>query len=525
MKFKLYFLVAVILHLFLFTAKTTIAQESIKISWGEEFQLKSQFKPVGTHISSTGDIYTLYESMLYESMVYVTKMDIFGNLIATEEYKLEYDGIDLFFQRFISTPEKCGIVSSFYNRVQKKSFLFIKHLNEQSSRFDGELKLIFEMEGDIHNRDESFNELVPAFLTASSPDSSKYLISCKLQTADKEPRQFQLLIFDEQLSILSSTRVTFPLTSEYIISSWGIDNMGDVYFLVKTKGTHRTGNLKDSKFEYAILFFNSKDGTGKTMPIDAEKKYFSNLNMIIDLNNIATVGGYFSLIKNSSLHGVYYGRFNMRDDKILISKFTNYNLKFLVGGQSKKKIQSALEEKKFRELNIDGYKLKKIMLDDYANLLISGENILHYSSNKNSYDLYKDAIVSKVDTLGNVIWNVRFPKNQYETPDGLFLQGDISSYSLFSTPDKTFFVYWEDSERLTRKTQQNELKSYSTISIGELIIESINNAGEVSRQVIPNKKDDNFNISPAKYLQLANGNILIYKFKSKVFKQGLMFLN
>src|ERR1051325_9993046 len=123
---------------------------------------------------------------------------------------------------------KLVVFTSFQNQKDKKNYVFVQHMNNESLAMESDIKLAGELDYSGYSK---YNRT--AFTIATSPDESKILVFYTLLNKDNETLRSGLYVFDSDLNLKWSKDNISPGNSTGIFSyqKFTVDNNGNVYLL------------------------------------------------------------------------------------------------------------------------------------------------------------------------------------------------------------------------------------------------------------------------------------------------------
>src|SRR6478609_5017991 len=132
------------------------------------------------------------------------------------------------FEGILLVKGKLVVFTSFQNQKDKKNYVFVQHMNNESLAMESDIKLAGQLDYSGYSK---YSQTV--FTIATSPDESKILVFYTLLNKDNETLRSGLYVFDSDLNLKWEKDNISPGNTNGIFSyqKFKIDNSGNVYLL------------------------------------------------------------------------------------------------------------------------------------------------------------------------------------------------------------------------------------------------------------------------------------------------------
>ena len=214
------------------------------------------------------------------------------------------------FEGILLVKGKLVVFTSFQNQKDKKNYVFVQHMNNESLAMENDIKLVGQLDYSGYSK---YSQTV--FTIATSPDESKILIFYTLLNKDNETLRSGLYVFDSDLNLKWAKDNISPGNQTGIFSyqKFKIDNTGNVYLLgllyadrenyfdeakfrEKGSGIFSNDTYFTDKPNYVYHLYRLSDSGKKEdhYKLELSNKFIRSLNFLPSANNSVICTGIYS---------------------------------------------------------------------------------------------------------------------------------------------------------------------------------------------------------------------------------------
>jgi len=367
---------------------------------------------------------------------------------------------------------------------------------------------------------ENKKNLIICFLPVSQPYNSEYYI---LKTIDRDFKELRIY------------KLVLPLLNREIeLKQFDIDDKGYVIFSLKVKRNEKRRRRRKKRYDNIILVYNPHFNRFKQYVIKQRRYLTTNIIFRRNPDDNLIVAGFIKQrhARHEGFTGIFYKKLNYRAEKFVkLKPKTNYidfsrDRNFF--SEFTRKHNGKTEQQCFN------YEMDSILFLDDGSFFLIAENryvrnvlvkstgsketeVIHYYHNN-------DLLLAYVDDDGIMKWKKRIPKNQFSSDD----HGIYSSYALYLTKYNTLKIVYNDHPANIRYSTDNadkykRLKNWSVMKPkGMAVVATVFTVGDVTKERLFKKENDDIVISPKLYVAMNNG-CLIYGQEKKEYVFGTFF--
>jgi len=212
------------------------------------------------------------------------------------------------FEGILLVNGKLVVFTSFQNQKDKKNYVFVQHMNNESLAMENDIKLAGQLDYSGYSKYSR-----TAFTIAKSPDESKILVFYTLLNKDNETLRSGLYVFDNNLNLKWEKDNITPGNTAGIFSyqKFTVDNSGNVYLLgllyadrenyfdgakfrEKGSGIFSNDTYYTDKPNYVYHLYRLADGGKKEdhYKLEIPNKFVRSLNLSPSNNSVICTGIY-----------------------------------------------------------------------------------------------------------------------------------------------------------------------------------------------------------------------------------------
>lgn len=284
----------------------------------------------------------------------------------------------------------------------------------------------------------------PRFRWNISPDSTCFLFYTSSEKAKEENELYTLTEYNQNLEELWSKDLRLPQkpgTAE--ITEVFPDDSSGVYFV--STSVERKSDFASTTMEYGnyvVYYFNYTDNRLKEYEVSLKEKQIVHMRGAMRKNGALVLGGYYSNRSDERVAGTFLFEINSGGSGIRTARYSAFSDALL---------EEFAEGKRFRKRGgISHFYLDHVLvlpdnsvvlvgeqfrrIEQYMNDVSSGRMMVEYTYH------YDDVVLSRMDTVGNVIWNLRVPKQQYS-----YSNDPACSYALWARGTSVHLFFNDDA--------------------------------------------------------------------------------
>jgi hypothetical protein len=491
------------------------------IRWGEPVT-----EPSGSRITKTIAIdkegfYMLRRKeagAISHEQVYVEFYDREMELKNSSKIDLKYKGKRRTFEDVVMIGGQLYLFTSYHNQAQKKNYLFYQRL---SPRLNPSKKLTKTAEIDTRNLSNT-----GAFNLVVSKDSASVLLYNQLANKRKEPEQFALRVFDNQLNLKWSRDIILPYNdNQFVIEDYRVDEAGNVYLMgVLFKDGVRRRRSGKPNYEYVILAYTEEGAADHEYKIDITEKFLTDLTFRIRNDGRLVCAGFFSEKGTYSIKGTCFFQLDPQTKQVANLSFNEFDFDFRAGVLNNRQQERAAEAEASgnnnRQAELEQFSLDKLILRSDGGAVLVAEQFYVFEQAYRFWDgtlrfdyfyHYNDIIVVNIRPDGSIEWATRIPKRQETVNDG----GYFSSYAAAVVRDRLYFIFNDNSRNFD--TNNNRLYNFngrnSIISLAE-----INKDGELYMYPLFQNRDAGTLTRPVICKQIGSRKMMVYGERGRAYR-------
>lgn len=236
------------------------------------------------------------------------------------------------FEGILLVKGKLVVFTSFQNQKDKKNYVFVQHMNNESLAMENDIKLAGQLDYSGYSK---YSRTI--FTLSTSPDESKILVFYTLLNKDNETLRSGLYVLDSDLNLKWTKDNISPGNTTGIFSyqKFKIDNTGNVYLLgllyadrenyfdgaqfrEKGSGIFTNDTYFTDKPNYAYHLYRLSDGGKKEdhYKLELPTKFVRSLNFLPSANNSVICTGIYSNTGTISALGSFTFNLNTSTSQI-----------------------------------------------------------------------------------------------------------------------------------------------------------------------------------------------------------------
>jgi hypothetical protein len=465
--------IILLISLFITTSCSSVLAQSddipAKIRWGEQLQepANSRITKVistdknGFHILRIKDA-----GAITNQQVYIEQYDNSLTIQRSAKLDLKYKGKQRAFEDAAKIGGQLYLFTSYNNQAQKKNYLFYQTLSKRLQPARSLVK-IAEIDTRSKSNTGSFNLLV-------SRDSSKVLLYNQLANKKREPEQFALRVFDNQLNPIWSRDIILPYNdNQFVIEDYRVDKSGNVYLVgLRYMDGIRNSRQGQPNYEYVILAYTKDGEQDKEYRIDIKEKFITDLTFRINNSGSLVCAGFYSERTAYTVKGTCFFHLDPQTQQVKNLSFQEFDFDFRTSLMSESQQRRAARAESTgdnnREAELYRFSLDELILRSDGGAVVVAEQYYIFERTYpywngvnvqrfDTYYNYNDILVVNIRPDGSIEWATRIPKRQETVNDG----GYFSSYAMSTVRDRLYFIFNDNSRNYEPGGNDNRLYNYN----------------------------------------------------------------
>lgn len=441
------------------------------------------------------------------------------------------------FHDIIKVGEKYFLITSFFNSVKNKNYLFAQNLD---SGFNPDDNLILIGEIDSRNEAQSGD-----FQIQHSRDSSKVIIYQDLPTKRSERQTAKINIYDSNFDLLWEKSIRLPYESRlYTSIKFEVDNNGNAYLLGK-RFFEKTKDVVKNRpnFEYILEAYTQLGEKVDRYQLNDKLKLITDLTFeVSNKSEIICTGFYTNKVKSSgnfgiseSIQGIVYFKIDNIEKKVEEKTFSEFDLDFITINENDYRKRQALRKNEDGNLRNDpalySYDFRDVILRSDGGVVIIAEQFYIEEINRSpngfnqgfnnrtfqsvSIYNYNEVIVVNIRPDGSIQWANSVPK--YQSAQSAASRRFLS-FANANVGDKIYLVFNEDP-KILGANKNSLFNSRDALALAE-----INKKGEISIFEAASTDELKSVVIPTVTKQIARKELLIYSVDKNKFRIGRLKL-
>lgn len=349
--------------------------------------------------------------------------------------KLTYEKAELHFEGIIDLGKQAYVVTSFFNRKHKKSYLFAQELDFTSLSISSEYTKLSEVA--VPNNYKSFS-----YIIKHSADSTKMLIASYL-VMKVEP-YYTMAVWDEGMVKLWEKSEQLPYSKmTSVVKEFSVDNNANVYITVERTRLNREKTIgQEHNKDYHVFAWLKRGEVFKEFKVALNDKYISGFTMVELGNGELACAGLYSNEKERYTKGAFYYRLDPETGLESHKKLHPFSIELRSGDLSERQQEKILkkDQEKQDELELDLLKVNNLFIRPDGNLILVSEqisNILRGETKSKTWFDVGNIILVNFTPDGELLWSSLLKKDQISLFGGYALLGIGSNmYFLYKSDEK-----------------------------------------------------------------------------------------
>jgi|GEM_PF-2024612 hypothetical protein len=516
-------LFSLFLFLLILTHTQTLKAQTIEVQWGPVLKNDSKNYPMDIiGKDESGFFQITYRSRDY----YIEKFSNAMTLIFS--HKLEVfvaKGKPTTYENVVYLKGKIIYFSSYYDDKNSTRVLFGSYISTTTGIAEPKLYSVASFLDQPNKRSMTFDASITS-------DSSKILIISNIVERSKEENErFNYTIIDDAFNKLANSFIELPYAGVNCrITDYIVDNNNNVHMLyrlnLKKEGLKESDD--DVNFAYYLFSYYSSDKSTVEYNLKVGDNVVSGIDIKLDKKNeYLYIPGFYSNKSEYGFKGTFISKIDIQNKKVVYSKTKDFTADFLALFYKKpettkagKKVTKELYDYIPRFIHItengevfvvsEQYWLNVVTSTQYVS---TGNGGGYTTTTRTYYYHYNHLIAVNFNSDGDVAWTAKIPKLQLTTNDA----GFYSSIATFVHKDKLYMIYNDNPKNGTSAevnyTMSQPLKS-------QTIITSIDNNGNIEKNVLFKEQDRAAVVRPKFTVQISPEEVIVYSVRGKQYKFG-----
>jgi len=481
------------------------------------------------------------------------------SLISSVEIELEYNEKELMLINQFMYGGSPTLLTAFYNKKTKKSYLFLQTIDPSTLAISAPLK-IAEVQNMVQNGmglslygalggNVGMIGLLQSGANFYSSESQEFgFVMCpNITDATSEDDikignyDFKATLYNDQKEVIAESDFKLPFANSVIIST-KVSNEGDVFMLgydqVKDEDSKKTlfGYQKMKMSSIKLLVLDVTKGDIELLDIEVAGRNIEMLRFELTEKGGVDVGGLLSA-EGTGVNGSFLIKFDEGMSETS-SKVADFESDFITTSWSEKKKED-LDKKKDKGKKVDEPELYNYYIDhfitkeDGSTLLLAEQYYVRVVTTTSTtanggttttttyYYYYNDIIAINYDASGELMWKTIIKKKQMSRNDG----GYYSSYFTVVEGNDVHIIY-NDSEANyvdTDGMSSSEIKAMKRSTIGAKV--TLNADGSQSKQKLFEFEEGGLKLVPKICEEANDGIVFLYARSIKGDKIGTIDFN
>lgn len=460
---------------------------------------------------------------LFKTTYFIDKLDRNLSRTVSKELPLEREGKTIQFNEVLFRNNKIEFFTSEIDKEKHTNTFFLQTIDKRTLALsDKRIKLMETNYGDAENWYSA------SFVVKKSRDESKLIVRYNPPNKHGAQEKFTLASFDENHTKLWQKEVALPYKdSETLVVSSLIDNWGNYHFLIKHRDFIKENRDLSFRWKFEILSITENGKRTKKYPVHLKNHYVSQLQITVNKDKKILCAGFYSDESSSTITGTFFMRINPDTKKIEQENYKAFDFDFITQAMTiKQKEKTKKKQAKGKNIELYEYVLDELIIKGDGGVILIGEQYISYTTTSQHVDAngnwtttttthyyYNDIIVVNITPTGTIDWAKKIPKRQHSTNDG----GYASSYYLTVTSDKLHFIF-NDHIKNILEPEEGKYRQFTSGKYGAVAIASVDNKGNVDRNLLFKSKDISCLVRP-KYCHQSDKNTTVLYGTIGRFKQ------
>ncbi|MAT54426.1 MAG: hypothetical protein CMN32_08065 [Saprospirales bacterium] len=368
------------------------------------------------------------------------------------KFKGKYQGKRLKYEGVVVKDGKPYVLASGVNNKQKKRYLCVNSFSKETLQPTGEWRKIAEF-----NYTSQLVRKLGKFGFRTSQDSARLLVYYTEPYQDDETEKFSFAVFDADFNKLWGREVELPASMGlFNVEDYGLDNMGNVYFLGKEYEGKRSSLLlnieKDHK--YTLLSFTAVKDSFIQRAIKFEGKLAREAKIFVRGKGDVICTGFYAhsdvkpFMGNRPLEGVFVVQLQGEDLSVEFESTKEFDIDLITQSMFKAQKKSAMKREADGGVNgLFNYKIKNILNRQDGGVYLIAEHQYTVVSDSRTKPgelggvtvnyVFKEILVTSLSSNFEVEWIKMIPKSQ----SGKRKVKVYSSFFPFLRDDKLYLIY------------------------------------------------------------------------------------
>lgn len=412
------------------------------------------------------------------------------------------------------------LFASWYDGEKDRNELFVQRHDASSLRLVRPWTMISYEDAPTKSRQADFG-------IAISPNHKMLLVHTRPPWEKGGPERLRFEVFDDAQELAWSSEYALKYANEdFTIDQYVVDDDGTVMILGTKDDKSAREVRKDIKegrsyYEYHLLVFGEHMATPKDYALRLGDKFLQAMNLAIPWNSEDIIcTGFYSDRGTGSAKGFYFMKLDRVSKEVVHTSYSEFEEEFITMFLSEKAERKAKRKAKRSEedLELADFEIREVLLYDDGGIRLIAEQYDYWQTTSMYRDfngmlvtttidnyLYRDLMVMKLSSDGDIIWKARIPKRQRTSNDA----GYHSGYASAAVGDDLYFVFNDNRNNLNFKKGETLADMSFGRKSGMVALVRMNGNGDFSREPLFRKGLRNMRLVPQKATQLDNSMVIV----------------
>lgn len=451
-----------------------------------------------------------------------------ANTLNQENYELFNDlEANAVYEGDLLTQDYIYFFYSAWDRANETEQLFVRKISLSTGEMEGNSERLISIKGKITGGDGN------KFQVEESFDHSKLMIRYR-KTPEKRNDKISkdvigIYIFNRNdLSKIWGDDIEMPYTEARMNNlEYAVDKNGNAFILtevMKEGETRRFDKEDNPNFDIQLIAVEENGRNVLATDMNTQGKFVNQVGFFEGRDNTLLLAGYYSNQRGFQVDGIFLLDMNAQGEQLDLKTYEvpSEIVKQYISEREKKKIDKS--ENKGYDISLRDMVLRELLIQDDGSLLFSGERYYcerHFNpqTKESTYSHhYKDILIAKISTNGELEYMHKLPKNQVGTTYTSEYRGDLG-YKLISSEKYFYFVFMDNVKNMTLDSNKIPIQHKSTLGGFLTAYQVEKSSGQLAKLSILDTRDakgtELFQFNTERIVEISENQIAVEFYKKK----------
>ncbi len=420
---------------------------------------------------------------------------------------------DKLFLRFSAYDKKKKMAYGLIDEYDPSSLSFMNNVSNESVNVEGMKRVYWYGAG----LGRAFSEMAESGFHISN--NSKFIIdySSAFEKDKTTDENIALKVYDNEMQVIWEKEFTIPYANDlFQIKSVIVDDRGNAHLLGK-EYLDRSKSSRRGKtgFKYHVISFMNEGTKVKDNALEISGHFITDAAMGITADGFLVASGFYGSTNVFSMDGSFSIKIDIDAQKVISTNKKEFGKEFIQLGMSdREKKKSDKKEDKGQDLELPDFDLDHLLLMPDGGWILLAEQFYittrtyttpgpngSMSTRTVTVYNYDDIIAVKMNSSGEIEWNVKVTKHQSS-------QGGTSmlSYAWANCNNNIYLVY----------------NSYPFSKDNVVYASVITADGSITKETVMSDTRDELSLHPAYSERIKNCKLLLYSAKRNDYQFSYM---